>query len=62
MLFEMANQEPILTIDELTRVNDVLQWARLHDNCTFYGMLGLIPRLMEFVYVPVGHVSIKLLG
>ena len=62
MLFEMSNQEPILTIDESTRVNDVLQWAWLHDNCTFYDVLGSVPRLMEFVYVPAGYVSVKLLG
>ena len=59
---ERANQEPILTKDELTRVNDVLKWSRLHDDYIYYGVLGSVLRLMEFVYMPATHMSSKPVG
>jgi hypothetical protein len=60
MLSERGHQELVLTSGELARVNKVLKWAQKHDVCTFYGMLASILRLMEFVYVPAAHVSVKL--
>jgi hypothetical protein len=59
-LFEKGHQEPNLTRSELARVNDVLRWAQRHDPCTFYGVLVLVSRLMEFVYALVAHVLVKL--
>jgi hypothetical protein len=60
MLSERGNKQPTLTKGELARVIDVLKWGRLHEVCTYYGVLVSVPRLMEFVYAPAAHVSVKL--
>jgi hypothetical protein len=49
-----------MTPNELARVNKVLQWTRKHKSCLTYSMLDTMPRLMEMVYVPAGHVAIVL--
>jgi hypothetical protein len=59
-LSEKGGQEPYLTSSELARVDKVLKWARKHDSCLTYAVLGSIPRLMEFVYEPAGHVAVEL--
>jgi hypothetical protein len=60
MLFEKGGREPRLTLDEITRVNEVLKWARKHESCLTFEVLGSIPRLMEMVYAPAGHVAVDL--
>ena len=47
---DKANKEPILTKDELDRVNDVIQWSQTHENCMNFGVLVTVPRLIEFMY------------
>jgi hypothetical protein len=59
-LFEQGGQEPHLTPDELAWVDEVHRWARRHESCLNYAVLGSILRLMEMVYVPTGHVAIEL--
>jgi hypothetical protein len=60
VLSERGHQELVLTLSELAQVNKVLKWAQKHDACTFYGMLASVSRLMEFVYTPAVHMSVKL--
>jgi hypothetical protein len=59
-LSEKGGQEPCLTPNELARVNEVYQWVRKHELCLNYAILGSVPRLMELVYEPVGHVVVAL--
>jgi hypothetical protein len=60
VLSEKGSQVPQLTPNELARVNEVLQWARKHESCLSFTVLGKVPRLMEMVYAPAGHVVVTL--
>jgi hypothetical protein len=60
MLFEKGGQEPHLTPNELAQANEVHQWSRKHESCLNFAVLSLVPRLMELVYVPAGHVAVEL--
>jgi hypothetical protein len=60
MLSEKGSREPRLTPDELIRVSEVQKWARKHESCLTFEMLGSVPRLMEMVYAPAGHVAVEL--
>jgi hypothetical protein len=60
VLSEKGGQEPRLTPDELARVDEVYKWARKHESCLTYAVLGLVPRLMEMVYALAGHVAVEL--
>jgi hypothetical protein len=60
MLSEKGSQVPQLTPNEQARVNEVLQWARKHELCLSFTVLGTVPRLMEMVYVSTGHVAVTL--
>jgi hypothetical protein len=60
MLSEKGGREPRLTPDELIRVSEVQKWARKHKSCLTFEMLGLVPRLMDMVYTPAGHVAVEL--
>jgi hypothetical protein len=60
-LLERGGQEPNLTRSELARVNEVQRWAQKHDHCMLYGVLAMVPRLMEFVYGQAGHVAVRLI-
>jgi hypothetical protein len=42
-------------------VNEVQRWAQKHDHCMLYGVLAMVPRLMEFVYGQAGHVAVRLI-
>ena len=50
LVFDLALKEPILTVEETKRVNDVIQWSQTHESFMFSNWLDLIPRLSEFVY------------
>ena len=60
MLSKKGHQVPRLTPNEISRVNDVLDWARRHDTSMLFEVLCMVPRLMEFVYAPAAHVAVKL--
>jgi hypothetical protein len=60
MLSERGGREPRLTPKELARVEEVLKWARRHESSLTFEVLGSVPRLMELVYAPAGHVSVGL--
>ena len=60
VLSEKGYQAPRLTLSEIARVNDVLDWAQRHDSSMLYDVLCTVPRLMEFVYAPTAHVSVKM--
>ena len=47
---DRANKEPILTKDELNWVNEIIKWSQIHDDCMYFGVLVLVPGLMEFMY------------
>jgi hypothetical protein len=47
---DRASQEPILTKEELTQVNNVIQWSQTHEESVYFGVLVTVLRLMEFVY------------
>jgi hypothetical protein len=36
------------------------QWTRKHESCLNYVVLDTVPRLMEMVYAPAGHVAVAL--
>jgi hypothetical protein len=60
MLSEKGGQEPHLTPNELARVNKVHKWARKQESCLNFAVFGSVPRLMELVYVHVGHLAVEL--
>ena len=60
VLSEKGYHAPQLTLSEIARVNDVLNWAHRHDTSMLYDVLCIVPRLMEFVYAPTRHVAVKL--
>ena len=60
MLSEKGHQAPRLTLNEITQVNDVLDWAKRHDTSLLFEVLCTVPRLMEFIYAPAAHVAVKL--
>jgi hypothetical protein len=60
VLSEKGSQVPQLTPNELARVNEVLQWARKHESCLSFTVLGTVPRLMEMVYAPADHMAVTL--
>jgi hypothetical protein len=60
MLSERGGREPRLTPKEVARVEEVLKWARRHESSLTFEVLGSVPRLMELVYAPAGHVSVEL--
>ena len=54
-----ANKEPILTKDELNRVNKIIKCSRMHNDCMYFGVLVSMSRLMEFVYATAADWSSK---
>ena len=60
MLLEKGHQAPRLTLNEITRVNNVLDWAKRHDTSMIFEVLCTVPRLIEFVYAPAAYVAVKL--
>jgi hypothetical protein len=60
VLSEKGFREPCLTPNELAWVDEVYKWARKHDACLTYAMLGSVLRLMEMVYASAGHVAVKM--
>ena len=49
MLSDQALKEPILTVKETKRVNNVIQWSRTHKSFMFSDWLASVLRLSEFV-------------
>ena len=60
MLSEKRHHAPRQMPNEISRVNDILDWARRHDTSMLFKVLCTVLRLMEFVYVPAAHVAVKL--
>jgi hypothetical protein len=60
MLSDRGGRDPRLTPKEVARVEEVLKWARRHESSLTFEVLGSVPRLMELVYAPAGHVSVEL--
>ena len=60
MLSKKGHHAPRLTPNEVSRVNDVLNWARKHDSRMLFEVLCIVPRLMEFVYKLAVHAAVKL--
>ena len=61
MLSKKGHHAPRLTPNEISRVNNILNWARRHDTSMLFEVLCTVPRLMEFVYLFTAHVAIKLI-
>ena len=60
MLSEKGHHAPRLTPDEISRVNDVLDWAKRHDLSMLFEVLCIVPRVIEFVYKPAAHAAVKM--
>ena len=60
MLSKKGHHAPRLMPNEVSRVNDVLDWARKHDSSMLFEVLCTVPRLMEFVYKPTAHAAVKI--
>ena len=60
LLSEKGHHAPRLTSDEISQVNDVLDWARKHDSSMLFEVLCTVPKLVEFIYKPAGHATVKI--
>ena len=60
MLLEKGHHVPHLTLDEISRVNSVLDWAKRHNSSMLFEVLCTVPRLVEFVYKPAAHAAVKM--
>ena len=57
MLPKKEHHAPRLTPNEISQVNDVLDWVRKHDSTMLFEVLCTVPRLIEFVYKPTTEVA-----
>ena len=50
LVSDQALKEPILTVEETKRVNDIIQWSRTHEGFIFSDWLASVSRLLKFIY------------
>ena len=61
MLSKKGHHAPRLMPNEISQVNDVLDWARKHDSSMLFEVLCTVPRLIEFVYKLTAHAVVKII-